>query len=220
MIGNSWDSVLDVDRLVLALKWVNSQRQFSTIYPSQDKIVEAFKLTNFPDVKVVILGQDPYHSCDNDGVPHAHGLSFSSKSKIQTPPSLQSICKEIYSSYGKYRDNSDLTSLALQGVLLLNIVLSVEAGMANSHQHKIWEWITLGAVKSLSLRKQPTVFMLWGNSAKVASGFIDKNSYNLVLEAAHPSPLSASRGFYGCNHFKLANDFLLKHNLTGIEWDK
>lgn len=216
-LGNSWDELLKEEfskeyylRLREFLKMEYSSR---TVYPDMHDIFNALKLTDYNDVKVVILGQDPYH-----GEGEAHGLSFSVKPGIAIPPSLKNIYKELNQSLGCYIPNNGfLEKWARQGVLLLNTSLTVRKDMANSHSGKGWEILTDAIIKKLNSRSEPMVFMLWGNNAKSKSWFID-NERHLVLMSVHPSPLSASRGFFGCNHFKLANDFLVKAGKDPIDW--
>lgn len=216
-LGNSWDELLKEEfskeyylRLREFLKMEYSSR---TVYPDMHDIFNALKLTDYNDVKVVILGQDPYH-----GEGEAHGLSFSVKPGIAIPPSLKNIYKELNQSLGCYIPNNGfLEKWAKQGVLLLNTSLTVRKDMANSHSGKGWEILTDAIIKKLNSRSDPMVFMLWGNNAKSKSWFID-NDRHLVLMSVHPSPLSASRGFFGCNHFKLANDFLVKTGKDPIDW--
>ena len=176
-------------------------------------IFNALKLTDYNDVKVVILGQDPYH-----GEGEAHGLAFSVKPGIAIPPSLRNIYKELNQSLGCYIPNNGfLEKWAKQGVLLLNTALTVRKDMANSHSGKGWEILTDAIIKKLNNRPEPIVFMLWGNNAKSKSWFVDSQKH-LVLTSVHPSPLSASRGFFGCNHFKKANEFLASIGENPIDW--
>ncbi len=178
-----------------------------TIYPAQEQIFTALNLTPFQSVKVVILGQDPYH-----GPGQAHGLAFSVKESVP-PPSLKNIFKELKIS----PDNGDLTSWAEQGVLLLNTVLTVRQGEANSHQKKGWELLTDKMIQLLSAERDGLVFLLWGASATAKKSQINiKKHY--VLEAAHPSPLSAYRGFFGCRHFDLVNKYLIECGQSPINW--
>ena len=184
------------------------------VYPPGRFIFEAFNRTPFDKVKVVILGQDPYHEPNQ-----AHGLCFSVRPGVAVPPSLVNIYKELEQEYGEpfQNRNGDLTHWADQGVLLLNATLTVAAGNAGSHQGKGWEMFTDAAVAKLAERREHLVFMLWGSSARRKGAFISRQRH-LVLEAPHPSPLSAYRGFIGCGHFKAANDYLVAHGLTPIRW--
>ena len=182
-------------------------------YPEFNNIFNALNTTAYDDVKCVILGQDPYHEPGQ-----AMGLSFSVKYNMPIPKSLQNIYKELKAEYGyKIPDNGNLQPWAKQGVLLLNTVLTVREHMANSHQHCGWEIYTDNIIKLLNNKSTPIVFMLWGNNAKTKKCLIT-NSKHLVLEAAHPSPFSAYNGFFGCNHFKLCNNFLQKNNQEPIDW--
>ena len=184
------------------------------VYPPGKYIFEAFNRTPFDKVKVVILGQDPYHEPNQ-----AHGLCFSVKKGVQVPPSLVNIYKELEQEYGTpFLDrDGDLSLWADQGVLLLNATLTVAAGNAGSHQGKGWEMFTDAVVAKLAERREHLVFLLWGSYARRKGAFINRQRH-LVLEAPHPSPLSAHRGFIGCGHFKKANDYLVSHGLTPIVW--
>lgn len=185
----------------------------ASFYPAQDQLFAAFRLTPLERVRVVILGQDPYH-----GAGQAHGLSFSVPDGIKPPPSLRNIYKEIAASYGGALPGSgNLTRWATQGVLLLNTVLSVRPEQAASHQGQGWEDVTDAAIRTVSDTCRDTVFMLWGSHAQKKKSLIDA-ARHLVLEAPHPSPLSAHRGFLGCGHFVQANDYLQRKGLTSIDW--
>lgn len=182
------------------------------IYPKTDFIFNALNSTKYENVKVVIIGQDPYHEPNQ-----AHGLAFSVQDGVALPPSLQNIYKEIESDLNiKCISSGNLQRWANQGVLLLNTSLTVRRGQANSHQNKGWEILTKQIIKLLSTRKDPMVFILWGSNAQSFAPEIE--SQHLILKAPHPSPLSAYRGFFGCKHFSKANDFLIKHNKTPIDW--
>ena len=215
---NSWDELLKDEfkkPYYLRLRqFLISEYRSQVIYPNMYDIFNAMKLTSYEDVKVVIIGQDPYH-----GVNQAHGLSFSVKKGVAPPPSLVNIFKEIKSDVGV--DNSgkhgELTKWAEEGVLLLNSCLTVRAGKANSHRGMGWENFTDDVIKLLNQREKPMVFMLWGANAKAKAQLIT-NPVHLVLTAAHPSPLSAYNGFFGCKHFSKANDFLVKNGMTPINW--
>jgi len=184
-----------------------------TIYPKGGDIFNALNVTPFSEAKVVILGQDPYH-----GPEQAHGLAFSVRKGIAIPPSLLNIYKEIEAEFGaKIPRQGDLTSWARQGVLLLNATLTVQANMAGSHQKRGWEEFTDAIIRALNDRGPYIVFMLWGSYAQKKGSFIDRKKH-LVLEAPHPSPLSAHRGFLGCGHFRKANDYLKQHGLKPIDW--
>ena len=186
------------------------------VYPPARFIFEAFNRTPLPQVKVVILGQDPYH---NPG--QAHGLCFSVPDGVETPPSLVNIYRELEQEYGTpFRTRGgDLSAWADQGVLLLNATLTVAGGanMAGSHQGRGWERFTDAAVRAVADRREGVVFMLWGSYARKKGAFLDRNRH-LVLECAHPSPLSASRGFFGCNHFRRCNDYLVAHGIEPVRW--
>ncbi len=215
--NNSWDIVLKEefkkDYYLNLREFLKNEYSTQTIYPPMGDIYNALRFTDYNDVKIVILGQDPYH-----GEGEAHGLAFSVKPGIKTPPSLLNMYKELNSSLGCYIPNNGyLVKWAKQGVLLLNTALTVRKDMANSHSGKGWELLTDFIIKQLNIREKPIVFMLWGNNAKSKSWFIDHDRH-LVLTSVHPSPLSASRGFFGCNHFKLANDFLTANGQTPIDW--
>jgi uracil-DNA glycosylase len=184
------------------------------IYPSFDEIFRAMNLTPLKKVAVVILGQDPYHQ-----VGQACGLSFSVKKHMRLPPSLVNIYKELCREYGwrNMPPHGDLTSWAEQGVLLLNASLTVRHNMANSHANFGWQIFTDAVIKTISDKCENTVFLLWGNYARSKKILIDGKKH-LILQAPHPSPLSAHRGFFGCGHFSKANDFLIKHQRLPIDW--
>lgn len=183
------------------------------IFPDSEDIFNAFSLTPLSEVKVVILGQDPYHN-----VGQAHGLCFSVKPEVEIPPSLVNIYQELNSDLGCYvPDNGYLVKWAKQGVLLLNTVLTVRAHEANSHRGIGWEEFTDAAIRILNEQDRPIVFMLWGRPAQMKKAMLN-NPKHLVLEAPHPSPLSAYRGFFGCRHFSRANAFLEDHGRSPIDW--
>lgn len=184
------------------------------VYPAPGNIFRAFDLCPFDQVKVVIIGQDPYH-----GPGQANGLCFAVNEGVALPPSLHNIFKEIERDLGKplVHRSGDLSRWAEQGVLLLNATLTVRARMAGSHQGKGWETFTDAAIRALSEEREHLVFLLWGNYAKAKGAHIDR-SRHLVLEAPHPSPFSAASGFFGCNHFTRANDYLIAHGKTPIDW--
>ncbi len=215
--NNNWDSILaeelKKDYYLRLRVFLKAEYSTHTIYPPMEDIYNALKITDYNDVKAVILGQDPYH-----GEGEAHGLAFSVKKGVKIPPSLLNIYKELHNSLACYIPNNGyLEKWARQGVLLLNTALTVRKDIANSHSGKGWELLTDFIIKELNKREKPMVFMLWGNNAKSKAWFIDSNKH-LVLTSVHPSPLSASRGFFGCNHFKKANDFLVKNGQTAIDW--
>ena len=217
-IEESWREVLqpqfDSVYFEMLTTFVRRAYQTTTVYPPGSKIFEAFNRTPFDKVKVVILGQDPYH-----GPNQAHGLCFSVQDGIQPPPSLINIYKELQKEYGVPVNmaNGNLTRWADQGVLLLNATLTVEAGKAGSHQSKGWETFTDAAIKALSDRREGLVFMLWGSYAQQKGRVIDRRKH-LVLESSHPSPLSVYRGFDGCGHFKKANQYLQSRGQEPIDW--
>lgn len=183
------------------------------IYPPGKFIFNAFNYTPLPKVKVVILGQDPYH-----GPGQAHGLSFSVPDGIKTPPSLVNIFKEIKSDLGKpIPPSGNLERWANQGVLLLNAILTVRAEEAASHRNLGWERFSDAVIQTVSNHQTHVVFLLWGRYAHEKAALIDQNKH-LVLKAAHPSPLSAHNGFFGCKHFSMANEWLLEKGITTIEW--
>lgn len=184
-----------------------------TIYPKPQNIFNAFNLCPLPDVKVVIIGQDPYHEPGQ-----AHGLCFSVENGIDLPPSLQNIYKEIESDIGhKSITNGDLSAWARQGVLLLNSTLTVRAHVAASHSGHGWETFTDAVIRALANNRKNIVYMLWGSFAQKKAEFVDTQN-NLILKSAHPSPLSAYRGFFGNHHFSLANEYLVKNGKTPIDW--
>lgn len=183
------------------------------IYPQPQEYFAAFNTTPFQNVKVVILGQDPYH-----GPGQAHGLCFSVRRGVAVPPSLVNVYKELAADVGfKIPNHGCLTSWAEQGVLLLNATLTVEAGKAGSHQRRGWEEFTDAVIKSLNEQKKNLVFILWGSYAQKKGDIIDRKKH-LVLTSPHPSPLSAHRGFFGCRHFSKANAYLQKHGMKPINW--
>lgn len=195
-------------------EFVKNEYKSGIVYPAPKNIFRAFDLCPFDKVKVVILGQDPYH-----GAGQANGLCFAVGEEVTVPPSLQNIFKEIESDLGKpiTHRSGDLSRWAEQGVLLLNATLTVRASAAGSHQGKGWERFTDTVIKVLSEEKENLVFMLCGNYAKAKGAHIDRSKH-LVLEAAHPSPFSAYSGFFGCKHFSKANEYLVGHGQTPIEW--
>jgi len=217
-IENEWRFVLEeyfeTPEFKTLTDFVKQEYQTKNIYPKSEDIFRAFWETSFSKVKVVILGQDPYH-----GVNQAHGLSFSVQNGVKLPPSLQNIYKEIQTEFEIKKDfgNGNLLPWTKQGVFLLNSVLTVEAASPASHQGKGWEQFTDLVIQKLSDKRENLVFMLWGNFAKSKENLINSNKH-LVLKAAHPSPFSAYNGFFGCNHFKLANEYLVKTGQKEIGW--
>lgn len=218
MLNNDWDEVLKIifesEGFKKFYNIVENEYNTKTIFPPKDYIFNALKLTPYKDVKVVIVGQDPYH-----GVGEAHGLSFSVQKGIKVPPSLKNIYKELESDLGIPPFNEgDLTYWAKQGVLLLNAVLTVEKDKPASHRKLGWERLTDYIIKTLNNKEDPVVFILWGNFAKEKKELIT-NPKHLVLTSAHPSPYSASYGFFGSKSFSKTNDFLVKNNLNPIDWN-
>ncbi|MDA3056603.1 MULTISPECIES: uracil-DNA glycosylase [unclassified Campylobacter] len=215
-IEKSWknelrDEFLSPYFLQIKENLINAKKN-EVVFPPSELIFNAFNITPFDDVKVVILGQDPYH-----GLNQAMGLSFSVPKGVKIPPSLINIFKELQMEFGyEIPKNGDLTNWAKQGVLLLNSSLSVAANRPNSHSKFGWQIFTDSVIKILSQKRQNLVFMLWGNYAKAKANLIDENRH-LVLKAAHPSPL-AGGAFFGCNHFKKCNEYLKLHNKNEIDW--
>lgn len=217
MIGNDWDNELSTvfngEGFKKFYHIVEHEYATKTIFPPKDYIFNALKLTSYKDVKVVIVGQDPYH-----GINEAHGLSFSVQKGVKVPPSLKNIYKELYDDLGvKPCDNGDLTRWAKQGVLLLNSVLTVEKDKPASHKNLGWERLTDYIIKLLDNKEDPVVFILWGNFAKSKSSLIT-NPKHLVITSPHPSPFSARYGFFGSKPFSKTNDFLKKNHLEPINW--
>lgn len=216
-IENSWKERLkdefDRDYFVNLTNFVRLEYQTKQVFPPAKLIFNAFEHTPFDKVKVVILGQDPYHN-----IGQAHGLSFSVNEGIQQPPSLVNIFKEIETDLNIPRPISgNLTRWADQGVLLLNATLTVEAHRAGSHQKKGWEIFTDAAIRKLADERTNLVFLLWGAYAQKKEELIDNNKH-LILKTVHPSPLSAHRGFFGCKHFSRTNEFLKSKNIEPILW--
>ena len=195
-------------------EFLNKEYNSKTIYPKPENVFNALNLVKYKDVKVVVIGQDPYH-----GPNQAHGLSFSVEKDVNIPPSLRNIYKELQDDCGCYiPNNGNLTKWAKQGVLMLNSVLTVQAGCPNSHKGMGWEKITSKIIELLNSREQPVVFLLWGGSAKAIGKNIN-TSKHFVLTSAHPSPMSANQGgWFGCKHFSKTNEILKSQNLTEIDW--
>lgn len=215
-IGNNWDNILKDcfnSANYLSLKeFLKKEYKEHIIYPNMYDIFNALKLTDYQDVKVVIVGQDPYHEPNQ-----AHGLAFSVLCD-KLPPSLKNIYKEIENEYGlKMGESGDLTNWAKQGVLLLNNVLTVRAHEANSHKNKGWEYVTDTIIKKLNEREKPIIFVFWGNNAKEKEKLIT-NQKHFILKSAHPSPLSAYNGFFGNGHFLKINALLRDLNEKEIDW--
>ena len=216
-ITNDWQQPLEVEfkkpYYKDLYKKVLEEYRSRQIFPNPDDIFNAFHLTPLKDVKVVILGQDPYH---NDG--QAHGLCFSVKPDVEVPPSLVNIYKELQDDLGcRISNNGYLVKWAKQGVLMLNTVLTVRAHQANSHRGIGWEQFTDAVIRAVDAQDRPIVFLLWGRPAQMKKSMLH-NPKHLILEAPHPSPLSAYRGFFGCKHFSQTNAFLEKNGLAPIDW--
>lgn len=217
MIGNDWDKKLEViwnsEGFKKFYKIVESEYENKIIYPPKDHIFEALKLTPYKDVRVVIVGQDPYH-----GEGEAHGLSFSVQKGVKVPPSLQNIYKELNDDLGiPPKNDGDLTNWAKSGVLLLNAVLTVVKDTPASHRKLGWERLTDYIIKILNEKEEPVVFILWGNFAKEKRALIT-NPKHLVITSAHPSPFSARYGFFGSRPFSKTNNFLKEKGLKEIDW--
>ena len=217
MIGNDWDSILneefEKEYFKEIMEFIEEEYSSKTVYPPKEEIFNAFKFTPASKVKVVILGQDPYHE---EG--QAHGLAFSTPEGRPIPRSLKNIFKEIEEEYGyPIPDSGCLEKWAKQGVFLLNTVLTVREGEANSHSDCGWQTFTDNVIKALNEQPQPIVFLLWGKQAEKKMELLE-NPNHLVLVTSHPSPFSARRGFFGCNHFRLANEYLRKNDIEEIDW--
>lgn len=216
-LGNDWDEILEGE---FAKEYYQKLRKFlineyrtKVIYPKMENIFSALKFTSYKDTRVLILGQDPYH-----GPGQAHGLAFSVNPGIKTPPSLLNMYKELKDELEVYIPNNGyLVPWAKQGVLLLNTALTVRAGEANSHSGMGWEIFTDNIIKHLNDRTEPVIFVLWGNNARKKKDYITGRQH-FILEAPHPSPLSASKGFFGCGHFKKINELLKKIGKNEINW--
>ncbi len=216
-IAPSWKSKLEPEfqkpYFEYLIKFVKDEYRSNTIYPPGNEIFRAFDCADFNEVKVVIIGQDPYH-----GQGQANGLCFSVRDGVTMPPSLKNIFKEIQSDLGKpFPTNGELERWARQGVLLLNATLTVMASSPGSHQNKGWETFTDAVIKQVSDQKNNIVFLLWGAYAQKKGEIIDRTKH-LVLMSPHPSPFSAARGFFGCRHFSKTNEYLRSHGLKEIEW--
>lgn len=216
-IDTTWKKVLKEEfekpYFTQLAEFVKTEYKKQQVFPPGKHIFRAFDETPFPDVKVVIIGQDPYH-----GLGQAHGLCFSVNEDVRIPPSLQNIYKEIARDMGQVVHNKGaLSGWANQGVLLLNAILTVRAGEAGSHQNKGWEKFTEAVIEKLSQQKEGIVFMLWGSYAQKKGAVIDESKH-LLLKSVHPSPLSAHRGFLGCSHFSKANSYLQKTGRKAINW--
>lgn len=216
MINKNWDIVLKEEFEKEYFKnlgiFVKNEYKSKIIYPEYKNIFNALRYTDYDKVKVVILGQDPYH-----GEHEAHGLSFSVREGVKMPPSLLNIFKELYSDLGIKRTKTDLTDWANDGVLLLNSIMTVIKDTPLSHKGKGWEIFTDTVIEKLGERDEPMVFILWGSYARSKKELI-KNKKHLILESVHPSPLSANRGFFGSKPFSKTNDFLKHNNMNEINW--
>ena len=217
MIGNDWDTLLkdeyQKEYFKNLLDFVKNEYKHKTIYPKQNEVFNAFRYTSFDNVKVVILGQDPYH-----GPNQAEGLSFSVSDIVLKPPSLQNIFKELESDLKiPFPEHNSLKKWAKQGVLLLNAVLTVEEHKPTSHKDKGWEQFTDDVIKIINKKEEPVVFILWGAYARAKKSLIT-NPKHYVIESAHPSPFSARNGFFGSKPFSKTNDFLRKNNIKEIDW--
>ncbi len=216
MINKKWDIVLKEEFKKDYFRnlgiFVKSEYKNKIIFPEYKNIFQAFRLTDYDEVKVVILGQDPYH-----GIGEAHGLSFSVQEGCPMPPSLRNIYKELYSDLKVQRKTTDLTSWAKQGVLLLNSIMTVVKDSPLSHKGKGWEIFTDTVIEKLGEREEPMVFIFWGSYARSKKVLI-KNKKHLILESVHPSPLSANHGFFGSRPFSKTNEFLRQHGIEEIKW--
>lgn len=216
-LGGGWDEVLsplfESENYKKIREFLKQEYTRHVVYPDMYDIYNCFRYTPFDKVKVVILGQDPYH---NEG--QAHGLCFSVQKGVEPPPSLVNIYKELHDDVGfRAPDSGDLTKWAKEGVLLLNTALTVRAHMANSHKNCGWTWFTDNVIRIVSEKKEHVVFLLWGGNARSKKPLIDSEKH-LVLECAHPSPLSAYNGFFGCRHFSKTNQYLSAHGIEPVDW--
>jgi len=218
IVGNDWDIVLkdlfESSHYEELMAFLDREYNTQTIYPPRENIFSALKTTPYSKVKVVVIGQDPYH-----GPNQAHGMCFSVQPGIKPPPSLVNIYKELQQEYGySIPRHGNLMSWGQQGVLLLNAILTVRGGQPMSHKGKGWEEFTDTVIRRLNERDEPMVFLLWGAPAQKKVSLINTNKH-LVLQTSHPSPLSSYRGFSGCGHFKMTNEFLTNHHMTPIDWE-
>lgn len=216
LVNNSWDTILDSEYRKEYFRdivdFINSAYKKEVIFPPKNSILRALELTDYDDVKVVILGQDPYH-----GEGEANGLSFSVNDGIKLPPSLKNIYKELYDDLGIVRTSGDLSDWAEEGVLLLNSVLTVKKDSPLSHSKIGWQIFTDAIIEKVNEKEEPVVFILWGNYAKSKKNLIT-NKKHLVIESAHPSPFSANYGFFHSKPFSRTNEFLKRNNIKEIEW--
>lgn len=207
-INDDWKKYINIDKV----NNIISKIDFSNTYPNKRDIFKAFNLCKFQDLKVVIIGQDPYH-----GEGEANGLAFSLNEEVKITPSLRNIFKELYSDLSINKTNKDLSGWAKQGILLMNSILTVEKDKPLSHKNIGWEEITDYIIKKISEEKSNVVFILWGNNAIAKEKLIDPSKH-LIIKSAHPSPLSASRGFFGSKPFSKTNNYLKKNNQSIIDW--
>ena len=216
VINKKWDIVLKDEMKKEYFKelgiFVKNEYKYKTIFPPYENIFDALRFTDYDNVKVVILGQDPYH-----GLGEAHGLSFSVHNGVKMPPSLLNIFKELKTDLGINRTSTDLTDWAKEGVLLLNSIMTVEMDKPLSHKNKGWEIFTDNIIRYLNDRDKPIIFILWGNFARSKKNLIT-NPIHKIIESAHPSPLSASRGFFGTKPFSRCNNYLKEFGLKEIKW--
>ena len=218
MIGNDWDQILEEEMnkpyFEELIEFVKKEYKEKTIYPKQNEIFNAFRFTPYANVKVVILGQDPYH-----GIGQAHGLSFSVPEGTPKPPSLINIFKELHDDLGcAIPSTGCLIPWTREGILLLNAVLTVEKDKAASHSNHGWEQFTNAVIQKLNQKEDPIVFILWGSYARSKKSFIT-NPKHYIIESAHPSPFSAYNGFFGSKPFSKTNEFLIKNNKEPINWE-
>lgn len=218
LVGNNWDNILDEeyhkDYFKKIVAFINKEYKEKIIFPPKSKILRALALTDYDDVKVVILGQDPYH-----GVNEANGLAFAVSNGVRLPPSLQNIYKELESDLDiKPAKVGNLECWAKEGVLLLNAVLTVEKDKAASHKNIGWEQFTDAIIKKINEKKEPVVFILWGNFARSKKVYIT-NPNHYIIESTHPSPFSANHGFFGSKPFSKANNYLKSKNIKEINWE-
>ena len=219
MISNSWDNILkneyNSEYFKSILEKIEIEYNEKIIFPKKENIFNAFKLVPYEDIKIVIIGQDPYH-----GEGEAHGLAFSVQKGIKIPPSLKNIFNELKNEYEDFEipNNGCLMPWVEEGVLLLNATLTVEKDKANSHKNIGWQNFTDKIIEFINQKEEPVVFLLWGNFA-ISKKFLITNPKHLILESVHPSPLSASRGFFGNGHFVKANEFLEKNSIKPINWN-
>lgn len=216
MINKTWDPILEKEFKSDYFKklgiFVNNEYKHKIVYPEYAHIFDCLRYTDYYDVKVVIIGQDPYH-----GESEAHGLCFSVRDGVPRPPSLNNIFKELYNDLGITKVDNDLTSWARQGVLLLNSIMTVVKDHPLSHKDKGWEIFTDNIIRYLNNREKPIVFVLWGSYARSKKELIT-NKKHLIIESVHPSPLSANRGFFGSKPFSKINNFLISQNMEPIDW--